>query len=225
MKQLTELKDGQKVLIAYTIKKDDSIYPFNLMDNNGDSVQSVTNSLKIIEEDEHPQEIYDFNEVMDSKKSEPISEEDFFIKVQHIFDKNRRLAQFEFHSKEDLYDLFQSYHPFQEQKSEPIREDEFYKKIEEIFDKELLLGSTKLKKPLFDLFTSYHPESFTPEVGNQYEFSCNGSEWYKRKLHSFYAIDQEFIYGNWTHIRPIQQSDEELKAIELLKNLGYKIEK
>ena len=85
MKQLTELKDGQKVLIALTVKKDyKNPYPNELYGNDKeDYFSALTTDLKEVEHFE-PEEIYDFNEVMSAKKSEPISMEDFRKKISDL---------------------------------------------------------------------------------------------------------------------------------------------
>jgi hypothetical protein len=66
--------------------------------------------------------------------------------------------------------------------------------------------------------TIYEKSEMQPlKIGKEYEFS-NG---FRDEIDYFVGS-----YGdNWRHIREIQQRDEELKAIELLKSLGYKIEK
>ena len=60
-----------------------------------------------------------------------------------------------------------------------------------------------------------------PEVGKEYEFSLDNTFWVRDKIDSFVGSCGD----NWRHIREIQQSDEEIKAIELLKSLGYKVDR
>lgn len=65
--------------------------------------------------------------------------------------------------------------------------------------------------------------TFEPlEIGKEYEFSDFGTEW-KRDIFQGYCTLHHFTFAN--HVRHIQQNEDEVKAIELLKSLGYKIEK
>jgi hypothetical protein len=59
-----------------------------------------------------------------------------------------------------------------------------------------------------------------PIVDREYEFTNDGKLWYRGKLNGFYTT-----IGRCVYIREIQQSEDESKAIELLKSLGYKIDK
>lgn len=225
MKQLTELKDGQKVLIAFTVKKNLNVFNFQneLFDNNGHVILSLKNNLQKNQEIEEPQEIYDFNEVMNQKKSEPISKDKFFEKALDIVylwsdDFNEGSDQ---RLIENFYNLLQSYYPIQEQKSEPISKDEFYKKIHEYINnyyKEL--RPLPFLVELYELFKSYHPESFTPIVSLNYEVSNDEEQWIVDKFDGF-KMNNGKVYP---YIRHIQQSEEELKFLELAEKFKDKYE-
>jgi hypothetical protein len=62
------------------------------------------------------------------------------------------------------------------------------------------------------------------EIGKEYEFSDDWEEWETGEFYG-YCMNTPTWRVQRNHIRPIQVSQEEQKAIELLKSLNYKITK
>lgn len=111
MKPLTELKDGQKVLVCYTaIEHDTDENIFYLNDHKGNFICKINKDLTT-ELLRYPIEAYDFNEVMQGAKE--IDFEEFESVVRDKFTGNYLLT---FEQVKQLYYLFKSYSP----KSEAI---------------------------------------------------------------------------------------------------------
>lgn len=182
MKPLTEIKDGQKVLVEFIVKKvENELYPYNLIDivNTGAVRLHLTEDLMSFSGNRSKQTIYDFNQVM-SCLEKPNN--------QKAIDREE----------------------FEEMVTQLITD----------YNWDIICINEYIQK-LYDLFKSYNPESVMPEVGNDYEFSNDGEKWVNFKFGGFYGGGCCLKF-----IRPVQQpSKEELKAIELLKSKGYKIEK
>lgn len=77
----------------------------------------------------------------------------------------------------------------------------------------------------WDEIVNWVEEKVEYEIGNEYEFSNDGKEWFVRSFYWYQWMNNNTMSSIYKHIRPIKSNPEVDKAIELLEKEWYVISK